>query len=302
MKKEPLVSILMNCYNGETYLKEAIDSIYAQTFQNFEIIFIDNCSIDKSTEIAKSYDERLKYYKTEKNISLGAARNFGMKFVTGDYLAFLDTDDAWLEQKLEMQLKVINKNIAFVYSPVYQINSKNKIIRTTKINKIKNLKSLLVRYDINMHSTLINLSLIKVQFNETFVYCPDYDLFMNIVVNNLNYESIDIPLVKYRIHDKSLSTKTTNIQFSEVLLVLKKIKLNYPLMYTQNINAFLVAEGKFKYIISAKKFLSKGEYLKASEMLLKLSKYDKKYFIISIMLAIPKFNNIVYKKYIYKYV
>ena len=61
--KSPLVSVIMNCYNGETYLREAIDSIYAQTYQNWEIIFLDNASTDDSANIAKSYDKKIKYLK-----------------------------------------------------------------------------------------------------------------------------------------------------------------------------------------------------------------------------------------------
>ena len=63
----PLVSIIMNCYNSDKYLREAIDSVYAQTFQNWEIIFWDNASTDKSPNIAQSYDEKIKYFRSEKN-------------------------------------------------------------------------------------------------------------------------------------------------------------------------------------------------------------------------------------------
>ena len=91
---KPLVSIIMNCYNGEQYLKEAIDSIYAQTYNNWEVIFIDNCSTDNSAEIAKSYeDERIKYHKVRKNIPLYAARNIAINKCNGEYIGFLDCDD-----------------------------------------------------------------------------------------------------------------------------------------------------------------------------------------------------------------
>ena len=174
MEDKPLVSILMNCYNGEKYLYEAIDSIYSQTYSNWEIIFIDNCSTDTSSKIANSYEDgRLKYYKTQKNLPLGAARNWGIKFINGKFLAFLDTDDVWFSNKLEKQLKVIKEDIAFVYGPVIQIDEIGDELRETKINKESNFKSLLERYDINMHSTLINLRIVNVKFNEHLSYCPD---------------------------------------------------------------------------------------------------------------------------------
>ena len=85
----PLVSIIMNCYNGSSYLGKAIDSVYAQKFLDWEIIFWDNASTDESGTIAKSYDERLKYFRTEKNTPLGEARNSALSKVSGKYIGFL---------------------------------------------------------------------------------------------------------------------------------------------------------------------------------------------------------------------
>ena len=98
---QPLVSVIMNCYNSELYLKESIDSIYAQTYSNLEIIFWDNASTDKSSEIAKSYDNKLKYFLAQKNTNLGEARNAALENAQGKYIAFLDCDDLFLENKLK---------------------------------------------------------------------------------------------------------------------------------------------------------------------------------------------------------
>lgn len=302
MNNQPLVSILMNCYNGEKYLKEAIDSIYAQTYNNWEIIFIDNCSVDNSAEIAKSYDDgRLKYYQTEKNIPLGAARNFGLKLISGKYLAFLDTDDIWMFDKLEKQLNMITDEIAFVYSPVLQIDSNGNILRKTKINKKNNFATLLERYDINMHTTLINLKLVKFKFNENLSYCPDYELFMNIAANELPFCSLDIPLVKYRIHSASLSMKTTDIQMKEILKVLNGIQSDLNL-YEKYRSSFDICEAKSSHLISAKQNLNEGKILNASRDLFLLSKYSKKYFLVAMVLSVPFFNKLIYKKFLYKYV
>ena len=69
----------MNCFNGERYLREAIDSVYLQTYKNWEIIFWDNASTDKSSRIANSYDKKLKYYRSDKNTKLGEASRMGSK-------------------------------------------------------------------------------------------------------------------------------------------------------------------------------------------------------------------------------
>lgn len=301
-KSGPLVSILMNCYNGERFLKEAIDSIYMQSYGNWEIIFVDNCSTDNSVEIIKLYDERLKYYKTESNMPLGAARNFGLQFVRGRYLAFLDTDDVWLEDKLAKQLDFISDGTSFIYSPVFQIDKNSNHLRRTTINKVQNIPSLLERYDINMHSTLIDLELVKPEFNETLSYCPDYDLFMTIVARGGSYKALNTPLVKYRIHQESFSSRNTEIKMIEIVKVLKNIRNTQPLLYGQFRESFEKGELKFKHSINAQIHLSQGSLFKASKDFLLLSRYSKKHLLISALLILPLINKLLYKKFLYKYV
>ncbi|SVE39733.1 uncharacterized protein METZ01_LOCUS492587, partial [marine metagenome] len=116
--KEPLVSVIMNCFNGEEFLREAIDSVYAQTYRNWEIIFWDNASTDRSAEIAQSYDEKLIYYRSKKTEILGEARANATKEAKGKYIAFLDSDDIWLEDKLEKQISMFHESqdqVGFVY-------------------------------------------------------------------------------------------------------------------------------------------------------------------------------------------
>lgn len=100
-----LVSVIMNCYNGEKYLREAIESVLGQSYPNWEIIFWDNQSTDRSAEIFKSYaDERLKYYYAPKHTWLYEARNYAIEKASGEFIAFLDVDDWWLPSKLEKQV------------------------------------------------------------------------------------------------------------------------------------------------------------------------------------------------------
>jgi glycosyltransferase involved in cell wall biosynthesis len=101
----PAVSVLMNCYNGEAYLAEAVRSVLAQTYDDFEVILWDNQSEDRSEEIFRSFDDsRLKYYRAPSRTPLGLARNHAAAQATGEWLAFLDVDDLWEPRKLEQQL------------------------------------------------------------------------------------------------------------------------------------------------------------------------------------------------------
>lgn len=111
MKQEPLVSVLMNCYNGEEYLREAIESVLAQTYPNWELVFWDNQSTDCSAEIFKSYDDpRLKYYYAPEHTDLGGGRARAWEYLTGEFVAVLDADDVWLPQKLEKQLPLFEES------------------------------------------------------------------------------------------------------------------------------------------------------------------------------------------------
>ncbi len=111
----PLVSIIMNCYNSDTYLKLAIDSVFAQSYKNWEIIFWDNNSSDNSAEIALKYDKKLKYFKAKNTAPLYHARNLAIQKCSGTYVAFLDCDDTWVDSKLEKQLELAKRGFDFVY-------------------------------------------------------------------------------------------------------------------------------------------------------------------------------------------
>ena len=109
MPTNPKVSIMMNCFNGETYLREAVESVLAQTFEDWEIIFWDNQSTDKSAEIFRSYqDPRFHYWYAPDHTLLYEARNYALEHARGEFIAFLDTDDWWLPEKLEDQLPLFS--------------------------------------------------------------------------------------------------------------------------------------------------------------------------------------------------
>jgi len=133
---QPLVSVIMNCFNGEKYLKEAIHSVISQTYKNWELIFWDNQSKDESSEIFKSYkDKRLKYFFANQHTSLYKARNLAIEKSKGEYIAFLDTDDLWVREKLELQMDFFkNPEVGVVFTNAWIIkkNLKNKKIHEKK--------------------------------------------------------------------------------------------------------------------------------------------------------------------------
>jgi len=283
------VSILMNGYNAQKYLKEALDSIYIQTFKNWEIIFVDNCSQDDTKKIINSYDSKIKYYKTDKNIPLGAARNFGLQYCKGKYIAFLDTDDIWLEDKLEQQINMMDSNQEFqlCYGGVIYIDKNNHKIGKLKPQAVSGyvFAQQLKQYEINMQSVIIRND-VNIQFNEELNHSPDFDLFMEIVSKSKTCVISDY-LVKYRKLDNSLTSKNIAVWWSEMKYTLDRVFVKQPLLKDKYPKEYILAYAKVSYN-KARYLISMG---KKQEAVRELSKYKFSnilYFILYVISLCPK--------------
>ena len=127
MQNRSLVSIITPCYNAEQFIRETIESVIAQTYTDWEMIIIDDCSTDNSADIIKEFksrDSRIKYLKTEKpSGSPTLPRNIGIQNAKGRYIAFLDADDIYCPNKLENQLKYFDDTVGIVFSNYEKIQS-----------------------------------------------------------------------------------------------------------------------------------------------------------------------------------
>jgi glycosyltransferase involved in cell wall biosynthesis len=130
MDLKPTVSVIIPTYNRAHLIGRAIQSVLKQTYQDFEVIVVDDGSIDNTEEVVKKIQEnRVYYYKHDKNKGGSAARNTGISLAKGEYIAFQDSDDEWLPEKLEKQIGVFNnqtKNVGVVYTGFYRIEGNNK--------------------------------------------------------------------------------------------------------------------------------------------------------------------------------
>ena len=211
MKKKPLVSIIMNCYNGEQYLTHSIDSIICQTYTNWELIFWDNNSTDNSSKILKSYsDKRIKYFHSKRKTVLYEARNLTIKKARGEFVAFLDVDDMWSKNKLSLQIaKFKSKSIGLVYSNFYKIydNKKKKIAYHNRLPKGRVTSLIIKNYQIGILTVVIRRSLmVKKLFDYKYDLLSDYDYILHFSLKH-SFASIDQPLAFYRIHDDQLQKK-----------------------------------------------------------------------------------------------
>ena len=212
--KEHLVSIITPCYNSERYISDTINAVLNQTYQNWEMIIIDDCSTDKSLEIIKFFsksDNRIRYIEMNKNMGAGHARNKGIKLARGKFYAFLDSDDLWCFNKLESQIRfMIDKEITFSYTAYNFITENNQILNKYvkakyKINyfdllKSNNIGCLTVIYDaekINKNQKI---------YMSTIRSRQDLSLWLKIL-KNINYAyGLDEILSTYRIRTKSISS------------------------------------------------------------------------------------------------
>jgi len=248
------VSIIMNCFNSEKYLNDAIISVINQTYENWELVFWDNCSNDSSPMILKSYkDSRIKYYRSESTDLIYKARNFALNKCTGDYVAFLDCDDIWEKNKLQKQVAMANIGAQVIYGDFELIDENNSkssknAYRTSK-QKITNL--LLIRNFVSIGSVLINASLIKdLKFDPSFQLIGDYDLWLRISTNH-SFIKVD-GIVEYsRQHSNNVSvTSTSRLWLNERRYLYKKNFLLLINKYFLSLCFFIVVseiKGLFKF-------------------------------------------------------
>ena len=236
-QKKKLISIIINCHNGEKYLAQTIKSVLRQTYRNWEIIFFDNNSKDNSIKIIKKFkDKRIKFY-TSKNkfvLPLYRARNLAITKAKGEFITFLDVDDTWKKNKLDEQLKLSNRYplTKIFYSNFSIFNQeikKNYLAYKYKLPSGYITQNLINSYCVGILTLFVNKNIFKkYKFNEKFNIIGDFDLIIRIS-NKFKIISHQKSLAEYRIHKNNYS-KNLKIYLDEMLLWLKynekKLKKN----------------------------------------------------------------------------
>ena len=252
-EKNPLVSIVMNCYNSDKYLAKAIDSIYAQTYLNWEIIFWDNASTDKSSNIAKAYDKKMRYFCVDKTTPLGTARNLAVRKTSGKYVAFLDCDDIYLPDKLKHQVSLMeSEQCALSYGSAIVINESGDRIGDNKVSNKSGcfLRHLLLNYEINMQSVMLRKSVIEKEnlyFDDSLKFSPDYDLLMLLACEYKGGVLMDY-IIKYRQSSNSLTNKKIQRWWIENKITLDRVFKRYPDLKVKYFNAYKKSYARVNYL------------------------------------------------------
>lgn len=210
MEIDYLVSVIMPCHNASNSISDSIQSVLNQTFRNWELIIVDDCSSDSSKQIINAYteqDKRIKYFRTDMpSGSPSLPRNIGIDKSIGNYIAFLDSDDLWLPHKLEQQISYVKNNkVEFVYSYYEKITHNgvrsNRVVRT---NNKTTYESLLRSNSIPCLTALLSKSLIG---NTRFKNIPqeDFCFWLDILRNGGTAYNIEENTALYRVSDNSRS-------------------------------------------------------------------------------------------------
>jgi glycosyltransferase involved in cell wall biosynthesis len=233
----------MNCYNSAIYLREALDSVLAQTFSDWEVIFWDNQSSDESSVIFNSYaDERFCYYLASEHTLLGHARNLAVEQARGEWVAFLDCDDLWLPEKLAKQVEIIHEEdseLGLVYGNMRILVEKGSGLNTgwgkgmyTYNKKGRDREYLL---EGNVFSELLKKNFVPLLscavhrsaywqvggINSELRQAEDYDLFVKIS-KDFKVRAVQEVICSYRVHDSNLSHAQEEDSYREAIAIVRR--------------------------------------------------------------------------------
>tara|TARA_B100000780_G_C21073227_1_gene431947 strand:- start:228 stop:1103 length:876 start_codon:yes stop_codon:yes gene_type:complete len=225
----------MTCHNGEKYIKTAVNSILNQTYKNWQLIFFNNFSTDKSLEIVQSFqDPRIKYFTTDKLLNLGQVRKKAIESCNGEYICFLDVDDFWVDDKIEKQVSKFkeNKNIDLIYSNYYLLNENIKSKKIKKLYQGICPKELLESYiDGNPITAWLTVMVkatcikkLEYTFDQNLHITSDMDFFMRLSQYCV-IDYVDSFMAYYRIHDENES-KSKSDEIAEYAYICNKYQEN----------------------------------------------------------------------------
>ena len=287
----PKVSIIINCYNGEKYLREAIDSVYAHSFEDWEIIFWDNVSTDQTPNIAASYDSKLKYFRSTQLIPLGAARKEAVLKATGEWIAFLDCDDSWFPDKLQIQLDALSgTDYVLCYAGIREIDHNGRLIREVfpqhKSGQL--LEKLLLQFEINMVTPMLRKEVLEqysLNFDENVTASEEYNLFVRLAAKG---RVLALPKIlgTYFVSAGSLTDRQISQWAVERYYTLEQLKRENIGIEKRFPKAFKEAYARGDYY-KARYLMAEGRNIEARKIMAGIVGVDYRYRLLEIVLHIP---------------
>lgn len=236
-KAQPLISVIIPCYNGEKFIRDAVESVFSQSYENLELIIVDDGSTDKSKDIIKQYtgDKRIKLIENECNKGIPKTKNIGLSAAKGEYVAFLDQDDVWMRTKLESQLRVFEQEdeVSVVCTGMiltdknmkgreifkgFDDSDQEELLKNLYLNPINSSSLMLIRRECISKMGI---------FDENLIGWDDYELLMRLATK-FRVKYVRKTLVKKRVHSKS--THLSSAVFNEGRKVFKHVLRLHPFL------------------------------------------------------------------------
>ncbi|MGR3292444.1 MAG: glycosyltransferase [Candidatus Scalindua sp.] len=232
----PKISVVMSVYNGEKYLREAVESILNQTFSDFEFLIMDDCSIDGTPKILNDYqqkDKRIKVIKNDRNMGLTRSLNMAIKQSSGNYIARMDADDIAIKERLEKQVDFMERNpdVVLLGTSFYEIDKHGKelsckLFPTTD----RDIRKMLIKFNPFCHASVVmrHSAFDKVgMYDESILKTQDYDLWFRLASVGKVANLSDI-LMRRRYDDNNISIAQGNEQLKWAVRIRKNaIKKGY---------------------------------------------------------------------------
>lgn len=232
----PKISINIITYNRERYLSQAIDSVLLQSFQDWELVIVDDCSTDKTYELISEYikkDNRIKYFKNINNFGIAKSRNIALNLSVGKYIAVLDSDDYWSDNnKLKIQFDFLsNGGYVLVGCGCNVVNGRSEkkyeLLKATKDSQIRNVFLIKNPFINSSVMFLKDLTIDIGGYDESLRVGEDYDLFLKLGRKG-KISNINKILVNYRQHDQNISRLKLISALEDNLIIIKRYKGYYP--------------------------------------------------------------------------
>lgn len=270
------VSVVITSYNYEKYIKDAIDSVLSQTYSDFEIIIVDDCSSDKSVEVIKQFnDKRIKFIQNERNLGLKASMQKAISHCTGEWIAFLESDDMWVSDTLEKRLLCAEKypQVGIIFNDVYEFGDEKWLLAVKKnfdrVRKILNKKTFPknIFYDINIHNLILTFSsvMIRKEFFENLNFetpidaLLDWWIYIHIAYCTEAYYMKD-KLTKWRQHRQSyiMRKKKNNFKMANIMAYIdvyksQKLNISFIPFLIISIIGMIFSRTKFYYVVLVRK-------------------------------------------------
>ena len=205
-----LISIIIPSYNSATFISQTIESVLAQSYQDWEMIIVDDCSSDNSIDIIKNYTKKnsaIKLITLNKNCGVANARNVGLENAKGDYIAFLDSDDLWDKNKLQEQINfMVHNNIPLSYTSYIKIDEEGKVIGKVIAPEWVDYKKMLKSNYIACSSAIVKRDALYNLYFPPLRLRQDHAFWLSLLKKGIIAYGVNEPLLHYRVRKKSISS------------------------------------------------------------------------------------------------